>query len=338
MSYCSIGVPILLREPISSRIVVFFSPVFGATNRILSGGLFFLALNLCPIIPAHADHLGTLDIVIVQSEEGGPYQEFSIALRSMLSGSDSKISVINADQPLQNADLVIAVGMNAAAKVAVSNVHNVLNVLVPRAGYLKLQDESSQHTSTRSYSAIYLDQPAARQAALLSLIFPDKHQIGVMYSTVPMELPQLKRELSNRGLNLNTQIVSSAQPLHEALHALLQNSEVLLALPDPTVYNSSTIRNILLSTYRSNVPLVGFSPAYVKAGALCALYSSPTHIATQAAALVRRFNQTHSLSAAQYPQEFEVLLNEQVARSLGVQIKHPTALHDQIKSAEREEP
>lgn len=330
--------PTLLRKLISSRAATLPDPAPCRTSLIIRSWAVFLALGLCLAIPVHADGISTLDILIVQSEDGGPYEEFSAALRGMLSGSSSKISIVNADQPLRDADLVIAVGMGAAAKVAASNAYAVLDVLLPRAGYLKLQDENPRRANMRGHTAIYLDQPASRQAALLALILPDKHQVGVMYSTTPPEMPRLKRELSDHGLSLNTQIISPTLPLHEALHTLLQNSDVLLALPDPAVYNSSTIRNILLSTYRSNVPLVGFSPAYVKAGALYALYSTPTQIAAQAATLVKHFIQTRTLPSAQYPYEFEIQINEQVARSLGISTKNPAALHDEIKSVGEDTP
>lgn len=279
-----------------------------------------------------------LNVTILLSEDGGPYQEFSTALRGMLSQSGITSQVAIAGQPMQSAELIVAVGMKAAAQTAASDAPGVLNVLVPRAGHQKLLEEYPQRVDARSYSAIYLDQPVVRQAALLSAIFPDKRRIGVLHSTAPDELSQLRRALKARDLDLREQAVSPDLPLHEALRTLLQGSDVLLALPDPAIYNSSTIRNILLATYRSNVPLVGFSPGYVKAGALCALYSSPAHIAAQTAALVRRFNQTRTLPSAQYPQEFEVLLNEQVARSLGMQTRNATLLHDEIKSGEGNQP
>jgi ABC-type uncharacterized transport system substrate-binding protein len=104
----------------------------------------------------------------------------------------------------------------------------------------------------------------------------------------------------------------------------------LLALPDSAVYNDSTIRNILLATYHRGIPLIGYSSGYVKAGALCAVYSTPEQIAAQAAQLIFKFKDTHKLPAPQYPQEFEVTVNPQVADSLGLQIKNATALHDEI--------
>jgi len=139
------------------------------------------------------------------------------------------------------------------------------------------------------------------------------------------------------GLGLNEQAVG-ALTLPEALHELLQNSEVLFALPDSAIYNDSTIRNILLTTYRRGIPLIGFSPGIVKAGALCAVSSTPAQIAAQAATLIRQFGDSHPLPVAQYPQEFEITINEQVANSLGLPIKTTSELSHEIKAAEKSAP
>ena len=113
---------------------------------------------------------------------------------------------------------------------------------------------------------------------------------------------------------------------------------MLLALPDAAVYNDSTIRNILLATYRRGIPLIGFSSGYVKAGALCALISTPAQIAPQAAELIRQFNNTHALPPPQYPHEFEVIVNESVANVLDLQIKNTTELHEKIRAEIEETP
>jgi hypothetical protein len=59
--------------------------------------------------------------------------------------------------------------------------------------------------------------------------------------------------------------------------------DALLAVPDPLVFNSQTAANILAAAYRRRIPLIGFSPAYTRAGALVSLYSTPDQIGFAAA-------------------------------------------------------
>ena len=197
--------------------------------------------------------------------------------------------------------------------------------------------EFPQRAGPQTFSAIYLDQPIERQVRLIAAVLPGRHKIGLLYSTPPKEIKQIKDEMAKHGLDLREQAVG-ALALPEALHELLQNSEVLFALPDSAIYNDSTVRNILLTTYRSGIPLIGFSPGFVKSGALCAVSSTPAQIAAQAATLIRQFGDSHPLPAAQYPQEFEVTINEQVAHSLELHIKTTSELSHEIKAAEKSAP
>jgi putative ABC transport system substrate-binding protein len=78
-------------------------------------------------------------------------------------------------------------------------------------------------------------------------------------------------------------------------HAL-HHSDVLLALPDSNIYNSKTVKNILLTSYRYRKPVIGFSKNFVDAGALAAIYSDTEMIAMTASKLIEQyliFSDTH---------------------------------------------
>jgi len=152
----------------------------------------------------------------------------------------------------------------------------------------------------------------------------------VLISDETSELASAKQLSSAFGFRLHIQTVSTPDQLASGLSALLADSDVLLVLPDAEIYRSDTIRNILLETYRQQVPMIGLSQNYVRAGALCAVYSTPMQIADQAARIVSQFARTGKLPDYQYPQEFEVAVNTQVARSLGLTIKSAEQLRNEI--------
>jgi len=310
-------------------------PALRSANRI---GIGWAAAFLLLFYPASGVRAEQQSVTIVQSEEGGAYAEFSEALHKILSGRGITHAVIDAARPIPDSGLVIGVGMKAAAAVAGSNAPSVLNVLIPKTGHEKLLRDFPRRAGSAAFSSILLDQPAYRQAQLIAAILPGKHNVGLLYSSPPENLAQLRQKLAEHGLRLHGQAVDPAFSLSGALQDGLRGSEALLALPDAAVYNSSTIRNILLAAYRSGVPLIGFSSGYVKAGALGAAFSTPAQIAAQAATLIRQFGDTHVLPAAQYPHEFEVMINEQVARSLGLPVRSASVLHDEIKAKDEGEP
>jgi hypothetical protein len=331
----------LPQHVIFNRLKLLGMPGLCFVNRILCGWTVVFCLVLQPanlVYAQSSDNSKQVIVTIVQSEDGGPYAEFSNTLHKILSGRGLAYVDIDLAKPIPNSGLVIGVGMKAATVVAASNALSVLNVLIPKAGYEKLLRDFPHRAELHTFSAIFLDQPVHRQVHLIHAILPDKHNVGLLYSSLPEELAELRKELTEHGLSLHDQQVDPALPLREALQDVLRSSDELLALPDAVIYNSGTIRNILLATYRSGVPLIGFSPGYVKAGALCAVFSTPEQIAAQAAVIIHQFGDAHVLPAAQYPQEFEVMVNEQVARSMGLQIKGASVLHDEIKSESKGEP
>jgi ABC-type uncharacterized transport system substrate-binding protein len=208
----------------------------------------------------------------------------------------------------------------------------MLAVLVPKEGFHKLLKEFSTQakSSANVFSAIYLDQPYKRQLDLITAVLPRARSIGVLYSTAPAELNKLSALVVARKLEFHERSSASSSTLYSNLQSLLLNSDVLLALPDAEIYNASTIRNILLATYRNKVPLVGFSSAYVKAGALCAVFSTPGQIAKQSLNIIQEYIETANLPAAQFAKEFEISVNEQVAHSLGINIRSESLLRSEI--------
>ncbi|MDO8311215.1 MAG: ABC transporter substrate binding protein [Sideroxyarcus sp.] len=266
----------------------------------------------------------SLRIAVILSESGGAYQEFATALQSQLS-EQHNLRVVRVGDTLPDADLVIAVGMKAANALAAAS-QPLLHVLIPRAGFEKLHPESSP-----LISAIYLDQPLERQLALVAAALPAAGNIGVLYAAHTAELDNLRKLSAAKKFALQEQPVDRDHPLASALSDLLEASEVLFVLPDAAVYSSDTIRNILLETYRKQVPMIGISPGYVRAGALCAVYSTPQQIARQAAEVIKQFAVSGKLPPGQYPNEFEVSVNTQVARSLGLVIKDAEQLRAEIR-------
>ena len=108
----------------------------------------------------------------------------------------------------------------------------------------------------------------------------------------------------------------------------------MLAVADPAVFNSATVSNVLLASYRAKLGVYGFSPSYVKAGALVAVYSTPAQIGVHTADTVRALLRGSAVPALQYPADFTVSVNEHVARSLGLSLNE-TVLTERLKRTER---
>ena len=216
----------------------------------------------------------------------------------------------------------MALGAQAANALALAPLKApVLCALLPRSSFERVLRSSGRKASSQ-FSALYLDQPLSRQLGLVQLALPEARRIGVLWGPDSQaQAPALRALAQARGLTLLEAGVGQGELLFPGLKAALEGADVLLALADPQVFNSSSIQNILLTSFRAGVPLVAFSPAYVRAGALLALHVTPEQIGQQAALIAGGVLQGKTLSATPlYSQDFSVDVNEHVARSLGLRL------------------
>lgn len=272
-------------------------------------------------------------MALLVADDGSVYREFSQTFTGETERQKIAVKMMQANGPLPESDLIVAVGIKSAA-IALNSRFPVLCVLVSKNSYEKLLYEHPERQGRNITSAIYLDQPSRRHVNLIAAVLPDAKDIGLLFSAPSSDVANVHKAVAGSRFVLREKNIDSTDSLYRDLQALLLKSDVLLAIPDAQIYNPSTMRNILLSTYRAGVPVVGYSSAYVRAGALCAVFSTPEQLAIQAAYVTRQFFETQQLPAAQYPVDFEVMLNQQVARSLTIPVRENAMLVRQIKEAE----
>jgi ABC-type uncharacterized transport system substrate-binding protein len=119
------------------------------------------------------------------------------------------------------------------------------------------------------------------------------------------------------------------------LSAILESSDALLALPDPFIYSRETAQSILLTSYRYQKPVFGYSQPYVRAGALAGVYSNTKQLAKQAAEIaIKSQQEIGGLPPPQAPKYFSVMINRQVGRSLKIQLTDEESIHKKMVEAE----
>ncbi|MCJ7958988.1 ABC transporter substrate-binding protein [Pseudomonas sp. 14P_5.3_Bac1] len=166
-------------------------------------------------------------------------------------------------------------------------------------------------------SLLWSDPPLERQLRLIARILPQYRRIGVLYG-IDSEflLQELRQYAAPMGLEIVPQRWDNINDSRPLLN-LFKNSDVLLGLDDPQLYNPKTVKNLLLSSYAQQLPLVGPNAGFVKAGSLASTYSDQ---ADWLDVLDRLLNHPPaSWPRTLYPEHFKVVGNPQVARSLGIE-------------------
>ena len=170
-------------------------------------------------------------------------------------------------------------------------------------------------------AVLYMSQPYCRQIQFINGINKQWKTIGYLSN---MDKP-IDSNAINQCANkykMSTYQVKTTQNgnISNDIKDALENSDLILALPDKTIYNSKSVKNILLTSYRSRKPLIGFSKNFVNAGALASIHSNTEQIADSANKLIddyyqqnKNFNQiTH------YPLSYEIDINRQVFKALNL--------------------
>jgi ABC-type uncharacterized transport system substrate-binding protein len=224
-------------------------------------------------------------------------------------------------------DLIVTIGTKAAIKINSYKIKTpTLYSLIPSHSYPTIR----RNSISRVRSAIYIDQPLQRQIQLIKSSLPKTQKVGVLlgkHSGISKKrLQQIIRNMGLEPVVLNT----SANNIKSSLDSIYGKIDVLLAQPDPSIYNKKTVMTVLLSSYHHNVPVFGYSAAFVRSGATAAIYSSPTNIGLQVGDEIVKFikSNNRALSPPGFPNYFSIDTNRRVIRSLN--IKLPTT--KQIKA------
>lgn len=311
-----------------------------STHSAVRSGAFPVARALSFLLAFLFSHVAAAaSVLVLLSEPGGAYAEFAEALKTER-GTRGGYSVVVLSRAefssvdLESHDLVVAVGGSALRTLVQSEVSvPVLSTLVPKSAFEAMIPAGD----ARRWSAIHIDQPFSRQIALVRLALPEAKRLGVLADAdAPARLLPLKEALAGTPLQMVSALFTSESTLFSSLSRVLEQSDLFLALPDPRVHNAGTVRNLLLTSFRARVPVVGFSAAYVRAGAVMALYSTPEQLARQATDVIVGWTRERAWPVPRYPRHFTVSVNPHVARSLGLRLEDADVLRDRLVQQEKQ--
>ncbi|HQC84964.1 MAG TPA: ABC transporter substrate binding protein [Rhodoferax sp.] len=283
-----------------------------------------------------------IDVVVVLSERGPGYLEATEVMvaelgRAGLTVSDTDVRSANSLATAlaqQTPRVIVTLGYESLRQVLEARPRvPVLAALIPRSGFERLLRD---HASVRpAVAALYLDQPIGRQMDVIRLAFGAGHRVAVLLGPESSwQRSLLTASAGAQGFSLQLAEVGASQTVAHALADVLDGADVLLALPDTQVYNATTVGNVLMSSYRARVPVLAFSPAYVRAGATLSLHSTPVQVGQQVALMVRQHLQAGAVLTNQYPADFAITVNERVARSLDLDL-NAAMLTEQLKRLAR---
>ena len=115
--------------------------------------------------------------------------------------------------------------------------------------------------------------PADTQASWLRKLVPAARTVGLAFDPVTNTRAAEGLAASFSAAGYRTMLTPVAGPagIPAALDQIATRADVLLALPDSTVYTRESARGVLLHSFRRKTPVIGPNDAWVRMGALYAL-------------------------------------------------------------------
>jgi putative tryptophan/tyrosine transport system substrate-binding protein len=310
-------------------------------NNTHKSVLAILALVIAMLVP-NFSHAYT-GITIVMSSPTSANLEFIEAFKVELVTAKStnlRVKVIDLSETeklvvAENSELVIALGVKAIeASSKLKQSTPVLGVFTPLPTFNSMLANSRRVLG--NFSAIVLDQPYARRFSLIKTVMPEAKNLGVLLGpNSSLDIDELRESGDDAQFNIMQENIQQQADLIPNLTTLLEITDALMAIPDSFVYTRETAQPILLTSYRHQKPVFGFSQSYVRAGALAAVYSTSRQMAKQAAEIAIKSQQSPGiLPPPQAPKYFSVALNYQVARSLNIQIADESSINKKMLALE----
>lgn len=316
-------------------------------HRLLSAG-FKGAASFFILICSFSQTASASDnqLVIVTDNQRSLHHQFITQLKNHLTAQNTDnitIRIVSSNdwnpQISNQSELTLVLGSNAALKIRQHKLaHPVLFNLIPSITYQQVI-RTAESCSSEQCSAIFIDQPLTRTVALMHIALPQVKTAGLLISRKSTtDLKELSAIAEKQDIRIQYQQTDNPDNLIFKLTDILKKSDALLSIPDPGIYRRHTVQNILLTTYRHRKPMIGYSRAFVKAGALFAVYSSPTQLSQQTADVIAQFfsGTEHKLPAPQYPRYFSVSVNRMVAKSLGIDMQSEKILKEQLEAINNE--
>jgi ABC-type uncharacterized transport system substrate-binding protein len=260
--------------------------------------------------------------VVVAYESGvGPFDEALDGLKAVLgpngvqamdlrvAGSEPELMRVLA---MREVRVVIAIGSNSLAVVGSRNP------AIPLVTTMVLHAPDS-----KPGSHVDLDLPLDALLGEMRVLLPQRRRVGVIRGRAYTYQTTEAIEAAARKEGFTAVVVDCDGPanLLKSVAALKGRVDFVLCFPDADLYNAVTIKPLILASLEDRLPVIGFSAAFVRAGAAAGIYPDYREIGRQTAEMALRVMRGEQRGSEEGPRKFHVAVNQRVARLLGVEFQ-----------------
>ncbi|MBN1621974.1 MAG: hypothetical protein JW871_05225 [Endomicrobiales bacterium] len=164
--------------------------------------------------------------------------------------------------------------------------------------------------------------PEEIKVAKLKKIMPNVDKIGCFYSENSGDIyEELSKACTKRKIDLISKKIASDKDFPEALKEINPKINCFFAIFDTKLFFAQSIKYLLLQSLRENVPVLGLSSYFTKAGALISMECDYYDLGLQAGEIALKSHKGEQLQnkKALRPRKISYSLNLLVAKRLGIE-------------------
>lgn len=180
--------------------------------------------------------------------------------------------------------------------------------------------------------------PISKQVELLQKVMPDVKKVGIMYTTnernSEVQVEEAQKEFAKAGINVITKGISSTNDVQDTAKSLMSQTQVLFIPTDNMIVSAISLLTELSKEMK--VPVVGGSADVVDQGVLFTYGANYEALGRQTAKLAVRIIKGEDVSkvAAEYPKALNVVANDDMAKTLGIDL---SSIENETTEASSEE-
>jgi putative ABC transport system substrate-binding protein len=292
--------------------------------RNLRSACALLGLVVSPLFAVVEGH-PVRTVVVIASVAVEAHRSAIEGIQAALASSPAEVRVLDVDQASNAAGggllvapatgVVIAVGSEAIRLVEAERPK------VPAVYTMILRRRPEWDGPGRPAPVtICLDVSLANLLARLKDVFPGKTRLGIILNAGSggTSAAQLQARAQELGFTVRIAECTRAEQLLMALASLRSQADFVWCLPDGTLYNSATVKPLILASLQSRLPLIGFSESFTKAGAAIGVYPDFRDVGAQAGEAARQLLEGQTVRPSESPRRLKVAVNSSVLRLLGL--------------------
>lgn len=250
--------------------------------------------------------------------------------------------VCSAEKSLDGYDLIVSLGRRGLQTAVCSQMSKsktpIYSLLISKSHYKSTIAKNAKYLGNQSMvRAFFIDQEIHKHVGFLKTIskyMDEPLRAGVLLgNNTKYSKEELMESAHSLDVNLDVYELKDDEEPANALKAILENHNLILALPDYGVFDKHNARGMLMLAFANRVPVVGYTRATTEGGGLTSLYSPKYKQIKEAAIIISDMLDKDMITLPEnnkHPSDFSVAVNATVKSRLMPNLANSSILYNML--------